>query len=142
MKINYITNPVTLGEKIRNRRLALGLTQQEASKKLGIERGGLVDWENNNTSPAIEFYPAIVRFLTFFPFEIDTSNIGGRVRHYRFSNGLSQDNFGKMTGIGPATIFRIEQGIGTLSKKTKRRLNKVLPLDQCTSPCKPTSKSG
>lgn len=109
---------------------------------IGVERGGLVDWENNNTSPAIEFYPAIIQFLKYFPFEIDTASIAGRLKQYRFLNGLSQENFGRMAGIGPATIFRIEQEIGTLSKTTKKRLYKILPLDQCAAPCKPTSESG
>lgn len=141
MKINFIKNPTTLGEKIRNRRLSLRLTQLEASKLLCVERCGLVDWENNNTSPAIEFYPSIIKFLSYIPFEFDTTTLGGRVKEYRYLHGLSQERFGKFTGIGPATIFRIEQGMGKLNNATKRVLENVLPLDQSTCPRKATTKS-
>jgi DNA-binding XRE family transcriptional regulator len=124
----YVANPVTLGEKIRNRRLELRLTQKEAGRWIGVTRLCFVDWENNRTDPAIEFYPAIVDFLGYFPFTIDHSTLAGKVKKYRFQHGLGQEAFGKVMNVAGATIYRLENNIGM---PHSRLLKKVRMLMNC-----------
>jgi DNA-binding XRE family transcriptional regulator len=86
----------------------------------------IVDWENNRTDPAIEFYPAIVDFLGYFPFSIDDTTFAGKVKKYRFQNGLSLEAFGKVMNAAGATIYRIENKIGTAKPQLLKRLECIL----------------
>ncbi len=126
IRINYIENPTCLGDKIKNKRLSLNLTQEETATKIGVARNCIIDWENKNTDPAIEFYPAIIHFLGYTPFEFDTSCIGGKIKKYRFLNGLSLDNLAARLNLGSATIFRLENGKGIPNKKTNNALRAII----------------
>ncbi|HEV7781417.1 MAG TPA: helix-turn-helix transcriptional regulator [Chitinophagaceae bacterium] len=127
-KIKYIENPVTLGDKIKNRRLALQLTQEQAGRQIGVTRETLWDWENHIAEPTIEFYPAIIEFLGFTPFVFDLSTLGGKVKQYRYLHGLSQDGLSASLGIGGATIMRVEHGIGQVSKATRKALSGIMEV--------------
>lgn len=98
------------------------MTQREAGKLIGVGREGLCDWENHVTEPTIEFYPSIIQFLGYVPFEFDAETLAGKIKRYRYLNGLGQVAMGKLAGIGAATIFRIEHGVGIPSKKIMRAL--------------------
>jgi transcriptional regulator with XRE-family HTH domain len=126
LKINYIENPSCVGEEIKNKRLLLGLTQEETAERIGVARNAIIDWENTNTKPTIEFYPGIIEFLEYMPFYIDTSTVGGKVRDYRFRNGLSLEQLAQKIPIGSATIFRLENGKGLPNKKTRKALRKIM----------------
>lgn len=126
--IKYIDNPKCLGDKIRNRRLALELTQEVAAKQIGVTRLGLCDWENAITEPTIEFYPAVISFLGFVPFEFEIT-VPGQLKEYRYLNGLSQEALSKRIGIGAATIHRVELDKGKMSKKTIKALKKVIAIE-------------
>ncbi len=127
-KINYISNPKNLGDKIKNKRLELELTQQAAANNIGVARSGLCDWENGITEPTIEFCPAIIAFLGYIPFQFETT-IPGRLKEYRYLNGLSQEALSKKIGIGSATIHRIELDKGKMSKKTIKALKKIIVIE-------------
>lgn len=131
-KINYIADPRSLGDKIKNKRLELELTQEAAARQIGVTRLGLCDWENAITDPSIEFYPAIISFLGYIPFKFE-ANIFGRLKEYRYLNGLSQDALSKKIGIGSATIHRIELSKGKMSKKTITELKKIITIDNLTT---------
>jgi DNA-binding XRE family transcriptional regulator len=122
----YVANPATLGEKIRNRRLELRLTQEEAGRRMGVTRLCVVDWENNNSEPAIEFYPVIVGFLGYLPFSIEDSTLAGKVKKYRFQHGLSQAIFGKLVNAGGATIYRLENNIGVPNRRLLERVEELI----------------
>ena len=44
-------NPQTLGEKIRNRRLELGLLQKDVANIIGTYEDAVTYWENNCVQP-------------------------------------------------------------------------------------------
>jgi len=121
-------NPVKLGDKIKNRRLELELTQKEAGRLIGVEREGLCDWENHVTEPTIELYPAIIQFLGYVPFSFQTETIGEEVKKFRYLHGLSQDQLARKLGIGSATIHRLEAGVGKVNTGTMRLLQPILGL--------------
>ncbi|MCD6402627.1 helix-turn-helix domain-containing protein [bacterium] len=47
----YLKNPTTLGEKIKQKRLKLRLTQKEFAKKLGVNVDTIADWEAGRHKP-------------------------------------------------------------------------------------------
>jgi len=46
-----IKNPKTLGDKIRNRRIELGLLQNELAEMVGVSEDTIRNWEKNNCLP-------------------------------------------------------------------------------------------
>lgn len=121
----YRDTPITLGDKIRNRRLELQLFQKETAPLIGVTESGLVYWERNIYQPQVHLYPKVIEFLGYFPFEIDTSTLGGKLNEYRFRNGLSQKNLGKLLGVDGTTICDWERGI---TKPKGEYLNKLQEL--------------
>ena len=79
-----ITNPVTLGDKLRNRRIELGLTQSQVAKILETDTQYVYAWENNHNKPIVSKYPKIIKFLGYFPFEIDTKTLGGKIWFFKY----------------------------------------------------------
>jgi len=59
----HVKEPKTLGEKLRNRRLELGLFQKDVAEILGVCTDTVTNWENNKTEPQIELYPEIIKLL-------------------------------------------------------------------------------
>ena len=100
----YRNAPITLGDKIRNKRLELQLFQRDAAVLLGVTESGLVYWESNKAQPQVHLYPKVIEFLGYFPFDIDTSTLGGKIKEYRFRKGLSQKNLGKELGVDGTTV--------------------------------------
>jgi transcriptional regulator with XRE-family HTH domain len=102
--VKYLESPVTLGEKIRNRRLELHLLQKDIAELIGVSEDSITYWEVKRHEPRIEYYPKIIEFLGYFPFEIDTSTLGGKIKKYRFLQGLSQKQMGKIIGVDGGTV--------------------------------------
>ena len=105
----YIKHPRTLGEKIRNRRIELELLQKDLAAIMGISMDSITNWENNYVDPDIKFYPKIISFLGYYPFKHGRT-IPALIVKYRFQNGLSQKQFGKMIGVDGSTVGSWEKG--------------------------------
>lgn len=128
-------NPKTIGEKIFNRRLELGLLQSDVASIIGVCTESISNWENNKGEPQIQFYPKVIEFLEYFPFVIDTSTFGGMIKKYRYFKGLSQENFALKLGVNESTIYHYENGIHKPSMTMIKKLELVLDLfklDQLT----------
>lgn len=125
-KKKMIANPGTIGEKLLNRRLELGLLQKDVANIIGVCEDTITNWENNRGKPQVEWYPQIIRFLGYFPFSIDTSTLAGRIRKYRYSNGLSQENLAKYLGVNESTVFHYEKGTHKPSCCVLKKLQKIL----------------
>lgn len=105
----YISAPQTLGNKIRNRRLELGLLQKDLAVILNTVEESIYRWETNRNLPEMKYMPNIIDFLGYFPFEIDTSTLGGQIKKYRYYHGLSQEELAKLLEINESTIFHYEK---------------------------------
>lgn len=101
--------PHSIGEHIRKRRLELGLLQREVAELIGVSENCLTYWENNRSLPQVHSYPTIVSFLGYYPFSIG-SNLGDRIKHYRYGRGLTQQQLGKRLGVDGTTICCWETG--------------------------------
>jgi transcriptional regulator with XRE-family HTH domain len=57
------TPATTIGERLVQRRSALGLTQRAAADRLGIDPGTLAKWERDERVPSGPFLKGVERFL-------------------------------------------------------------------------------
>ena len=114
---NAITNPTTIGEKLKNKRLELGLLQKEVAKVIGVCEDSITLWENNRNEPSIIYYPKIIQFLGYVPFDVDSSTLDGQIKLYRYLNGLSQKELGLKLEINQSTILDYEKNTHKPSQK-------------------------
>lgn len=125
--IKHVVDPKTIGDNIRNRRLELGLLQKQVGEMLGIPEESVCRWETNRNSPDIKHMPKIIDFLGYCPIPIDTSTVAGKIKRYRFDNGLSQEDLAKLLGINESTVFHYEKGAHRPSPFVLKRL-KILSI--------------
>lgn len=117
-------NPLTLGEHLRKKRLDLGLFQDDVAKILKIRSGSLNKWELNHVAPALDLYPRIIEFLGYFPFDIDTSSIGGKVKAYRYLRGMNQKELANMWKVTKRKIHAWEAGLEVPKSQMRRDIEK------------------
>jgi len=99
----------TIGDHLLRRRLTLKLIQRQVAKELGAEVCSLRNWEGNRTKPAVEFMPAIIRFLGYNPLP-PGNTWADRLVHSRTALGLSQRGSAKRIGVDQCTLARWERG--------------------------------
>ena len=121
-KQSMIANPTTLGCMLRNRRLELGLSQPQVAQILKTNPQYIYAWENNHNKPGVSKFPKIIGFLGYFPFEIDTSTIGGKIKEYRYQHGLSQEKMAHYLNVDEGTVIGYEKGKRTPISKKKYNL--------------------
>lgn len=121
-----IVNPVTLGEKLRNRRLELGLSQGQVAKILETDLQYVYAWENNHNKPIISKLPKIIKFLGYFPFDFDTMSFGGKLKKYRYIHGLSQRQVSKLLNVDSSVIRHFETKSRQPMTKHQRRIFELI----------------
>lgn len=108
--MRYVENPTMLGERLRNRRLELNLLQKDVAAIVGVTEDCITLWEGGKSKPHVSYYPKLIQFLGYIPFTIDTSTLGGKIRNYRYLNGLTQEDLAKELGVNESTVFHYEKG--------------------------------
>ena len=124
-KKGYPLHPISIGDHIKKRRMDLRLLQKELADLCNVSEDTIVNWENNKGEPKIMHYPNIISFLGFFPFEIDSSTIGGKILRYRYQHGLSQRKFARIIGVDATTIANWESNRRAPSKYSKESLKSM-----------------
>ena len=56
------TNPTTIGEQIRYKRMKLGLPQSDVAKIIGVTTDTITNWELNRNKPSSKFRDVIEEF--------------------------------------------------------------------------------
>jgi len=119
------TEPQTVGDHIRRRRLALKLLQWEVAGQIGVDKTSVFNWEANTSSPEIRYMPAIIRFLGYNPLP-PANGLGGRLVRQRTTLGLSQKEAARRIGVDPGTLGKWERGerepTGKLAARAERFL--------------------
>jgi DNA-binding XRE family transcriptional regulator len=118
-----VINPVTIGDRLKNRRLELGLLQKDVAKVIGVCEDSITFWENNRHEPSIIYYPKIIEFLGHVPFDGDSSTLSGQIKLYRYLHGLSQEELARILNINESTVFHYENNKHKPSPKIYKRLN-------------------
>jgi len=121
-----LTNPTTLGEKLKNRRIELGMLQKDVANVIGVCEDSITLWENNRNEPSIIYYPKIIQFLGYVPFEVDSSTLGGQIKLYRYQNGLSQEELALKLEVNESTVFHYENNKHKPSSKTLRKFKSII----------------
>jgi DNA-binding XRE family transcriptional regulator len=57
----------TLGDRLRARRLDLGLVQKEVAARIGVTVSTILNWERNRSDPSLRFPPNTYDFLGYNP---------------------------------------------------------------------------
>src|SRR3569833_58601 len=57
------SNIILLGDLLRDRRRALGLSQVQAAANIGVNPWTLLGWEQSHHEPPDRFFPSIIKFL-------------------------------------------------------------------------------
>ncbi|MGB3063144.1 helix-turn-helix domain-containing protein [Sphingobacterium thalpophilum] len=118
----------------------LKLLQKDVAIILNVSEDCVTYWENNRNEPQVRYYPQIIKFLGYFPFELDLTTFKGRIIAFRYINGLGQKQFAKLMKIDPRTVLHWEKGDGNGPKRIKMeqflanydfKLNTNQSLDIC-----------
>ena len=108
--------------------MQLGLMQSEVAEMIKVSTDCITYWENSRSAPQINYYPSIIEFLGYMPFEFDMSSIMGKIKAYRHEHGLSQKQFAKLFGIDTSTVHLWENGECTPSKEKLKKLELLLTI--------------
>ena len=90
--------------------------------ELKIERETLRGWELNLFEPHVSHYPLIMRFLGYNPIQFDTDSLAGKIKSYRYKNGLTQKQFGELLQTDAAVVWQWESNGRPPLEKTKKRI--------------------
>ncbi|MFN0168661.1 MAG: recombinase family protein [Bryobacteraceae bacterium] len=107
--VHIPTQPRTVGDHIRRRRLALKLMQKDVAEQIGVCETSVFNWEANTSQPDIRFMPAVIGFLGYNPLPEATTLAEQLVRH-RTTRGLSQKEAARDIGVDQGTLARWERG--------------------------------
>jgi len=122
----YPSEPDTIGEHVKKRRLDLGLKQKEIAARLGVHFTSLQLWERGVGDPGVKPLPRIIRFLGYVPFACDRTP-GSRISFLRRCCGMTQEELAARLDCNPGTLWRWESKLTASSRK--RNLAKSI-LDQ------------
>ncbi len=129
MPISYPENPVTIGDHIRKKRMDLKLLQKDVGVILGVTECSITNWEKNRSIPQINFFPKIIAFLGYLPFEVDLTTFSGELKAYRQINGLSQVQLGEILNVDGATVCSWELGENRPHKRMLAKLDSIWNRD-------------
>lgn len=121
----YIQEPKTLGEHILKNRLEKGLFQEDVAALIGVTSNSITNWELNHNQPDLRFYPSIIKFLGYNPFELKTLTLCDRIQTYRILHGMSQEKLADKLGINESTVFNYEKGNHKPTKKILAKLDEL-----------------
>ncbi len=107
--IRIPTQPQTVGDHIRRRRLGLKMIQRQVAEQLGVDETSVFNWEANQSSPRVAYMPAIIRLIGYNPLPVGKT-IGERLVRQRMSLGLSQKETANRLTVDPGTLARWERG--------------------------------
>lgn len=101
----YPTQIRTLGDRLRARRLDLGLLQREVAKRIRCDEATITNWELNRVQPALQFLPRIVKFLGCDPFSrSEAGTLAEEIKMHRQKLGLSRKRLAKLLGTDPSNL--------------------------------------
>ncbi len=117
----YPFTPNTLGQRIRQRRMDLGLTQQTLAKKLDCWYQNIARWERGLSEPLAARWPSIegVLGVGLVP---ERDGLPGRTRAARLRLGLTQEELARRAGVHVRTVRNVETGRHRPSRRTAGRL--------------------
>ncbi|KQS37174.1 XRE family transcriptional regulator [Pedobacter sp. Leaf194] len=110
--------------------MELKLLQKDVAKICGVCEDSITNWEMNKSVPQVQFFPRIIKFLGYLPIEVDMTTLPGRLKAYRYFNGLSQKQMGKILSVDGATICSWELEEHQPHKEMLKKLDAMLATER------------
>jgi transcriptional regulator with XRE-family HTH domain len=107
--IRIPTEPQTIGDHLRLKRLARKMLQREVAEEVGVTESCVFNWEANTAKPEVRFMPAIIRFLGYNPLP-EAEDWAGRLIRRRTTLGLVQGEAARRIGVDQGTLAKWERG--------------------------------
>ncbi|MBK8092245.1 MAG: helix-turn-helix domain-containing protein [Verrucomicrobiaceae bacterium] len=123
-KKGVIERPKTLGEHLRNRRLALALRQEDVAERFGTMREVYERWERDEREPVVSVWPLIVTFLGYYPGS--QASPADLTLMARRTLGLEQKMLAQKVGVIHQRLRRWEHGSEVPSPSEYSRLQTLL----------------
>jgi DNA-binding XRE family transcriptional regulator len=122
----YNPNPHTIGEHIRKKRIESRLPQKDLAAILKVTEDCITGWEKGRNEPRIRYYPRIIEFLGYYPFEHETETLGGKLEKARRCNGWTYRRLGNALGVDGSTARRWGSTISHASKQSTRNADTLV----------------
>lgn len=123
----YPASLTTLGDRIRARRLDLGLFQKDVAAQIICTVDTITNWEHNRCQPELPYIPRIIKFLGYDPHESDQDEVlGQRLRKHRRRLGLSLKQAAALLGVDPTSLRDWETGRHKPTSKSLARIDEFL----------------
>ena len=120
-----------IGLHIRKRRLALTLTQEVVALKINVSTDCVTFWENGRSKPQIQHMPKIIEFLGYNPVTYENVTIGGRIKNYRITHGLSHKKLGLQLSVDASTVGSWESNKFKPELDSLNRIEELLQNKDC-----------
>ena len=105
--IRVPTQPQTIGDHIRRRRLQVKLLQHDVAEQLGVDKTSVFNWEANTSRPAKRYMPAIIKFLGYNPLP-EPKTLAAQLVRQGTTLGLSREDAAVEIGVDAGTLARWE----------------------------------
>jgi transcriptional regulator with XRE-family HTH domain len=119
------TEPETVGEHIKRKRFANGLTQKQAALFIGVDAYTVLNWEKSKTTPSPKDFPGIVHFLGYVPLP-NPVTLAERLYYLRCIKGWSIKEAGRAAGIHEETWGYWERGQNPPQKRMREKIEQFL----------------
>jgi len=108
----------TIGDRIKKRRLDLGLRQKDVADQFGVSISNIAYFERNAAFPSLSLMQKVIGFLGYNPYgDLINLEAGVRLKTARERLGLEVNDAAKLINVTPAILRRWERG-KRMSKKT------------------------
>ncbi len=153
------TEPKTVGEFLRKRRLDLGKLQSQVADLLGVSKRTLSLWETDQVYPAWAYQPRLVEYLGHDPFTdpalgrplgnesngvaflgLETPlSFGQQVKKHRLGQRKTGNQFAKELRVDAKTLSAWESGRREPIGQLRKRIEDLLRLARTVAPETATS---
>lgn len=88
----------------------------------------LLNWETHKTKPPVYYWPRIMAFLGYCPYQ-QARTFGDRLRLHRMHRGFSYRALARILGIDPGMLSRWENAERKPTQRMRERLKQFMRTD-------------
>lgn len=123
----FSESPQTVGEHLKRARVQRGLSQPQVAALIGVDTATILNWEKSRTEPPVLSFPAILRFLGYYPYP-EPQTIPERLLFLRRQNGWTIAEAARKLGVDPSTWGDWERGETILLRRHREQVAELLGL--------------
>lgn len=93
--------------------------------QIGVHEATVYHWERGWTSPEGRYYPKIIDFLGYTPYDPGAS-FGQQLSYIRRCLGLTQEQLAEKINLDPGSLMRWEQGKSAADERSLEKIHLFL----------------